>query len=109
MGKRLYIDEFLEGDELKMGKESGKDQWAELRVKVPDGNRYKDNPELMKRVDEHLNMLCAIFKAPKGIPLQEEDGTWEVRVLDGRRVEIVKGILIKHYGFEVVSEVLYDH
>lgn len=64
---------------------------------------------MMKRVDAHLNMLGAMFKAPKGIPLQEEDGTWEVRVLNGSAVGTIKGILKDHYGFEVVFEVFYDH
>jgi hypothetical protein len=83
-------------------------KFVEIRVKVPDGNGYKDNPNLMKRVDEHVNMHCAIFKASKGLPIQEEDGTWELRVLNPSMASVIKGILTDHYGFEVVSAVTRD-
>ena len=81
--------------------------WIQLYVKAPAGNGYT-TPQMMKRVDDHLTqstpaaMYCPL---PSGLPAQEEDGTWEVRVYDTESLGYVKSILTRHYGLEVVREV----
>ena len=80
-------------------------RWFQLFVKVPDGNGYKDNPELMKRVDKTVNIFSSCFLAPNGIPVQGEDGTWEVRVLQESALSMTKSVLIGEYGFEIAREV----
>ena len=79
---------------------------VQLYVKAPQGNGYT-TPEAMKRVDDHLThsfpamMHCP---APSGLPVQETDGTWQIRVLDPKAVGIVKRVLSQHYGLEIVRE-----
>ena len=79
--------------------------WIQLYVKAPEGNGYT-TPELMKRIDDHLmQMTPASFVAPDGLPIQKADGTWEIRVMTSQALGLVKAILTKHYGLEVVREV----
>lgn len=83
------------------------DKWIQLYVKAPPGNGYT-TPQAMKRIDDHLTQSApAAMKCPPptGIPIQEPDGTWEVRVFDISSLEFVKLILIQHYGLEIVREV----
>jgi hypothetical protein len=81
-----------------------------LYVQAPKGNGYT-TPRAMKRVDDHLrqdasaNMKCP---PPSGMPVQEEDGTWEVRIYNANLAEYVKYILKNHYGLEIVREVKHD-
>ena len=83
------------------------EKWYQLYVKAPPGNGYT-NPQAMKRVDDHLILsTAASFNAPNFLPVQEADGTWEVRVYDGSdlSLRLVKRILTGHYGLEIVREV----
>ena len=73
-----------------------------LFVKAPAGNGYT-TPFAMKRVDEHVNNFGAFFCAPEGIPIQESDGTWEVRILTDATF-IPKKLLTEYYGLEIVRE-----
>lgn len=57
----------------------------------------------MTRVDEHIQQYGAVFCAPDGTPIQEADGTWEVRIY-GPLVGMVKSVLTGHYGLEIVRE-----
>ncbi len=82
--------------------------WMQLYVRAPEGNGYQ-TPEAMKRVDEHLvSKFAAMFCAPQGVPIQEPDGTFEVRVLMLAQVGLVKTLLTGHYGLVVVREVRND-
>ncbi|MFA6252119.1 MAG: hypothetical protein WCX74_01850 [Candidatus Paceibacterota bacterium] len=58
----------------------------------------------MKKIDETINMFGGMVHAPEGIPVQEADGTWEVRILEGGSLSIAKNILLKG-GLEIVREV----
>lgn len=79
--------------------------WIQLFVKAPSGNGYQ-TPRAMQRVDEHLTgLFAAAFCCPAGLPVQEPDGTWEVRVFMPDQAELVKMMLTNHYGLEVVREV----
>jgi len=88
-------------------------RWLQLYVKAPEGNGYT-TPEAMRRVDDHLTQmfpasLCC--PPPEGMPVQEADGTWEVRILDvsnALTVSMVKRTLTNHYGLEIVREVPND-
>lgn len=86
-------------------------KWFQLYIKVPEGNGYKDNPKAMKRVDETINMFSSFFLSPRpeGIPVQEPDGTWEVRVLQESALSITKRVLIDEYGFEIAREVANEY
>lgn len=83
-------------------------KWYQLYVKAPEGNGYT-TPQAMKRIDDHLvQMTPASFLAPQGLPIQEADGTWVVRVHMESALGLVKSILTKHYGLEIVREVPHD-
>ena len=80
--------------------------FVHLYVKAPAGNGYT-TPQAMKRVDDHLTLsFLAMMHCPppSGLPVQETDGTWQVRVLDPTMVPIVKRVLQGHYGLEIVRE-----
>ncbi len=83
------------------------DKWVQLYVKAPEGNGYT-TPEAMKRVDQHVNRLGAMFCAPEGTPIQRDDGTWEVRVMSESFSTLVEDVLKKHYGLEIVNKVVND-
>jgi hypothetical protein len=83
--------------------------WTQLFVKAPEVSGYT-TPESIKRIDDHISgTFPASFKCPppENIPIQESDGTWEVRVLDNRFTPMVIDVLKKHYGLEVVRQI--DH
>jgi len=85
-------------------------KWFQLYVIAPEGNGYT-TPEAMKRVDDHLVQIAPasfIVLPPEHLPLQSEDGTWEVRVHKENALSIVKDILTKHYGLEIVDVVEND-
>jgi hypothetical protein len=83
-------------------------KWYQLYVKAPKGNGYT-TPQAMKRIDDHLvQITTASFATPVDLPVQEADGSWEVRVLVESDLNIVKGILTRHYGLEIVREVPHD-
>lgn len=87
-------------------------KWFKVYVRAPEGNGYT-TPQAMKRVDDHLIELffmLAYFVSPPptNLPVQEIDGTWEVRVLDQDLLEPVKLILNNHYGLEIVKVVEND-
>lgn len=86
-------------------------KWYELYVKAPEGNGYT-TPEDMKRIDEHLtSQTLASFNVPvfgDRLPVQEPDGTWEVRVYDEGALRYVRYILTGHYGLEIVREEEHD-
>lgn len=85
------------------------DKWYQLYVIAPEGNGYT-TPQAMKRIDDHLVQAgLAFFVAPPlvGLPKQQPDGTWEVRVLNDN-LKFVKYILTEHYGLEIVREVEND-
>ena len=71
--------------------------WHKLFVK---GNH---NSLSMKKVDETLNMFGAFVKCPEGTCIQEDDGTWEVRIMQGMPLSIAKSILSDN-GLEIVRE-----
>lgn len=82
-------------------------KWYQLYVKAPEGIGYT-NPQAMKRIDDHLvsrTPSSFVAKPPEGMPVQQEDGTWEVRVLDESALSFVKFILTDHYGLEIIREV----
>ena len=82
--------------------------WLQMYVKAPEGSGYT-TPHAMKRVDDHLTQqFPAAFCCPEDLPIQEADGTWEVRIFDASNdliVRIVKRILTDHYGLKIVREV----
>jgi hypothetical protein len=83
-------------------------QWIDLYVKAPAGNGYT-TPQAMKRVDDHLvQSTPSSFKAPNGLPVQETDGTWEVRVYIESALGLVKSILTQHYGLEIIREIPHN-
>lgn len=82
-------------------------RYIDLFVKAPPGNGYT-TPNAMKRVDEHLiQQFPAMFLAPEGVPIQEADGSFQVRILDTSELAVlmVKNLLTKHYGLEIIREV----
>lgn len=83
-------------------------KWIQVYVKAPEGNGYT-TPQAMKRIDDRLvQSTPASFVAPDGLPVQEADGTWEVRVHDERMLGFVKSLLTRHYGLEIVREVVNE-
>jgi hypothetical protein len=80
-------------------------KWYEIIVRAPAGNGY-DNPEAMKRVDDHiLSRFRAAFNTPdSGLPVQSDDGTFSLRVFEESQLDVVKFVLTSHYGLEIVSE-----
>jgi hypothetical protein len=83
--------------------------WLQMWVKAPPGNGYT-TPEAMSRVDDHLTQqFPATMCRPEKLPVQETDGTWEVRIFDANPliIRMVKGILTEHYGLEIVREVTH--
>jgi hypothetical protein len=101
--KEIFINFFLK--KINDEKIVLPDQYPDrLLVKVPEGNGYK-TPEQMKRVDNHLNSLSnAFFASYGGLPRQRDDGMWEVFFLEPSEIHLVKAILERHYGFEVLVE-----
>jgi hypothetical protein len=80
------------------------EKWYQLFVKAPEGNGYT-TPKAMQRVDEHISQnQLAYFLYVNGMPSQEEDGTWQVRVLSESVLRATKAILTGHYGLEIVRE-----
>lgn len=82
-------------------------RFIDIFVKAPPGNGYT-TPNAMKRVDEHLiQQYPAMFLSPEGMPIQEADGSFQVRILDTSElaVRMVKAVLTKHYGLEIIREV----
>lgn len=76
------------------------DNWFQIYVKAsPDRN----TAEAMKRVDELLAKVApASFVAPDGIPVQENDGSWEIRLLDENSLTLVKRFLATHQRLQIV-------
>ncbi len=76
-----------------------------LFVKPPPGNGT-NNAFAFKRIGDHLlsSETGASVKTADGEPVPEPDGTWQIQVPDTAQLFVVKGILIRHYGLEIVSE-----
>lgn len=82
----------------------------QLYVKAPSGSAYT-TPEAMKRVRDHIRLFGASFAPSKtgiGLPVQEQDGSWEIRVYQKRHLDLVKFILKDHYGLTIVREEAHD-
>ncbi|HEY8108700.1 MAG TPA: hypothetical protein VIF43_01700 [Patescibacteria group bacterium] len=64
----------------------------------------RNTPQAMRHADQLVQTVGAVFVAPDGIPVQEPDGTYEVRILAGDSMSrhIVAGMLIEHRGLEVL-------
>ena len=58
----------------------------------------------MRHADETVNVMSAFFKAPHGEPVQEPDGTYEVRAPAPSSVSIVRQMLTEHEGLVIVRE-----
>lgn len=82
-------------------------KWYDLTVKAPAGNGYT-TPQAMKRVDDHILQHGGMFHAPEGIPIQNLDGSFDLRVLQENALGFVKYILTKHYGIEIIKEVEHE-
>ena len=83
-------------------------KWYQLYVRAPKGSNRYTTPEELKEVDDYLTrFVAASFVAPSGLPVQSQDKTWEVRVLEPRQLSIAKGIL-EHFGLEIAREVEND-
>jgi hypothetical protein len=74
--------------------------WTQLWVRA-DGNA--NTPAAMQQVDQQLQRFGGLFCAPDGMPVQEADGTFEVRVLGGDP-GFVKYMLEQSYRIKVVRE-----
>ena len=82
-------------------------KWYELTVKAPQGNGYT-TPQLMKRVDDHILQYGAMFHAPDGVPIQNPDGSFDLRIINESSYRFVKFVLTDHYGLEIVKEVEHE-
>jgi hypothetical protein len=71
-----------------------------FHVKAPKGNGYT-TPEAMKRIEDHLRQMNAGSFKGNPMPVQSDDGTWEVLVFNEK---ICRGILTQHYGLEIIRE-----
>ena len=79
-------------------------KWYQLFVIAPEGNGYT-TAEAMSHVNDHImNLFPAMFVSPDCWPIQNSDGTWEVRVLDENALSLVKSVLTDHYGLEIVRQ-----
>ena len=58
----------------------------------------------MRHADGTVNVMSAFFKAPHGAPVQEPDGTYEVRAPAPSSVSIVRQMLTEHEGLVIVRE-----
>jgi hypothetical protein len=82
--------------------------WWKLWVKAPEGNGL-GTPEGMKRVDDALTLrVAAYFESPNGLPEQEPDGTFVVRVMETDFLPLTKRILQTTYGLEVIREEIQE-
>ena len=77
-------------------------------VKVPPGNGFHDAEMAEKLIGEHLGRFGASFVAPEGIPLKDNLGRYEVRVLDAAMTERVKRVLTHHYGLAIDHEETFE-
>lgn len=77
-----------------------------LKVKTPDGE--DNSPKRMKHADQTVNTAGGMFNVPPngdGMPVQNDDGTYDVRVLGGdMAVDVVKSMLADHEGLLIVSQ-----
>ena len=81
--------------------------YVNLYVKSPTASA--NTPQEMKRADKTLTSIApACFCAPNGTPIQEADGTFEVRVFDPQHTEYVKNILSAQFGLEVIRQEKHD-
>ncbi len=72
-----------------------------LYVRAP--NNQVNTVEAKQRHDELLHSFGASFRAPHGVPEQDADGTWEVRVFPGGSpLNTVEEVLTEHCGLEIV-------
>jgi hypothetical protein len=76
--------------------------WTQIWVR---GERA--TPASMKMVDAQINNFGGFFAAPEGTPIQEADGTFEVRVLFGDP-GFVKYLLVDRYHLTIVREETHD-
>lgn len=60
-------------------------------------------PQSMQMIDKQLNSFGAVFNAPDGIPVQETDGTFEIRILGGD-LGFIKFMLQQSYHLTIVRE-----
>ncbi len=85
--------------------------WYQIFVNAP-GKGVDEEWRAIKRVDEHLVTefgISTLFEAPPpdGVPIQNKDGMWVVRVQNRSILDLVRFILTKHYGFEIVRKVAH--
>ncbi len=77
--------------------------WVDMSVRAPD---VINSSSAIKKIDEELTKVaaaCFHCPPPNSIPVQNQDGTWGLRVMDARQLDFVKGILRQH-NLEVVTE-----
>lgn len=81
--------------------------WFQLYVKTEEPRSAYTTPRAMKRIDDHIFTIGGMMNcpSPEGMPVQEADGTWEVRVLQEAMLPFVKQVLVNHYGLTIVREV----
>lgn len=81
-------------------------KWIQIFCTTENGY---SSPSAAKRIDEHLtSQTAAFFVAPEGVPIKNENGEYEVRVLDARQAVFVQNILTKHYGLTICSVVEHE-
>ena len=83
--------------------------WYQLFVKIRPGRGNTKDQARMKRVHDHLvSDGIGIFRNENDIPVQEEDGTWEVRVFDEASLSRARYVLTEHYMLIIDREVPHD-
>jgi len=82
-------------------------KWYQLFVQGAGGNV---TPQAMKRIDEHIQMYGAHFSVscPGGLPDQEDDGTFGVKVHAEGLLSVVKRVLTEAYDLVIVREEEHD-
>lgn len=71
--------------------------WTQLWVVAPPGNGYT-TPDVMKRIDDHIVNHGACFVSrptPGGLPIQGDDGSWEVRCFGINTDKMIAQILTR--------------
>lgn len=79
--------------------------YVTLIVKAEEGSEYL-TPQAMKNVDDYLKTRTPALMnvASSGLPIQEADGTWKVRVFEPSSSGFVKHIITNYFGLTIVRE-----
>ena len=81
--------------------------WVEMFVSAPES---MDNPKSIRDLDDELTktlLVCFYLPVPRFMPVQQEDETWPLRIVDISYLEWVKNVLLQQYDFKIASEKLY--